>query len=250
MSRFYYHPSPLEGTALVLSPEETKHLLVERVSPGSSLFIGDGGGHLFSGSFIGLFHRQAKVEICQQIMVPKNRYHLTVWQPLLKVASRMDWIVEKLTEIGVTTIGLFLSERCAQSSFSSERLERWKKISREACKQSGRLVFPRLLCFEEWKQFVMAVEALGGMVLVGDPKGETIFHFSSQSSFSPIQLIIGPEGDLTDGEKEVFRKRKETFFVRFSKHILRSETASLYGAILCMTYWEQRFEDSHKNSGM
>ena len=103
---------------ILLSPEESHHLSVERIKPGSPIFLSDGKGGLFRGIYEEEKGGRARIRVQEKVGEEKRSFNLTVWQAALKKPSRMDWVIEKLTEIGVSQIGIFSPRRSLTSPIS------------------------------------------------------------------------------------------------------------------------------------
>lgn len=237
MSRFFFHPSLMAEETILLSSEESHHLLVERIKPGSLVLLCDGKGNLFQGVYEKEHKGKAQISIEEKIGEEKKNLDLIVWQAMLKSPSRLDWLVEKLTEIGVSQIGFFFPHNSLKNVISREKKERWEKIILSACKQSGRTIFPDLILLEQWEDFVSSLSNSRGTVVLADPEGdETLWSFLKDQKERSFQIVIGPEGDLTKEEKEeILQKGKG---VKLSTKILRSETASLFCASVVASFLE------------
>ena len=218
MSRFYYHPEINQSTILALSHEESLHLKTNRIQPETEILLSDGLGSLYSGIFKGFVSQLAQVEVVGKVKKEDNAYQLWIWQPLLKNWSRLEWLIEKLVEVGVSGIGIFYCERCVRERISSTKEERWRKIIIEAAKQSGRIRFPILKVITNWSDFLT--------------------HCRSNN----LNTIIG---DFSEGEKEQLHSLPKVCFLRFSNQILRSETAALYASIVSIASLESKHENCY-----
>jgi len=247
MSRFYYHPALVEAETISLSREESRHLKANRIEPGATVQLTDGKGNLFSGIVSDNSSQLARIEILKKNVIIEENYKFWVWQPLLKNWSRLDWLIEKLSEVGVSGIGLFRSERCIREKIPLQRKERWEKIIIEACKQSGRTSFPPLVIAENWDHFLVLCHQYDMDRVVGDPNSSSPLwnYLIAKTPPFNIQLIVGPEGDFSFQEKEHLQALAETRFIKFSSSILRSETASLFGAMVCIAGLESKRESRH-----
>lgn len=237
MSRFFFHSSLVAEEIILLSPEESRHLLVERIKPRSSVLLCDGKGNLFRGVYEEEQKGRARIRVKEKVREEKKSFDLIVWQAMLKSPSRLDWLVEKLTEIGVTRIGFFFSHNSLKDTISRGKKTRWEKIILSACKQSGRTIFPDLILSEQWTDFVSSLYISPGTIVLADPEGdETLWSFLKDQTEKSFQIVIGPEGDLTKEEKkEILQKGRG---LKVSKKILRSETASLFCASVVASFLE------------
>lgn len=251
MARFVFHPAPEVGRVLSLPEEESHHVSVQRFAPGDNLLVSDGRGRLYRGRLLGE-EKKVQVLIEEKVKEETPPVFFSVWQSLLKSPSRMDWLIEKLTEVGVTEIVFFPAERSLREGCTGGRLRRWERIALNACKQSGRLWFPEVVSVSSWEEFLHRLSSFKGDVVLADPLGErSVAEVLGAERFSDnVALIVGPEGDFTEKEKrEIFETRK-VWSLRLCKTILRSETAALFGASVFIAFMEVHHAGGNKDSGM
>lgn len=244
MGSFVFHPLPQPGKVIMLSEEETHHLSVQRILQGTSVLVSDGKGRLYRGTFLEKQRSRAFVLVEEEIRCESPGFSLSIWQGFLKSPSRMDWLVEKLAEIGVTEIGFFPAERSVKEEVSQERVKRWEKVVLSACKQSGRIWFPLLRVFTSWKEFLSVLP--GRRVFLADPleKQRLSRALKEGGMLNSVGLVVGPEGDFTEKER---RELLELGVQPVSLHqkVLRSETAALLGAFLLVTFLEDHHAGEH-----
>ena len=136
----------------------------------------------------------------------------------LPKGDRPEWIVQKLTEVGMTAIGFM---DCARSvvrwdaARAPKQIERLRRIAREAAMQSRRLWLPRVLDVVPFDEATVS-----GNCAIADPDGGDL-------TADTDTLLVGPEGGFTDGELNSVRRR-----VALSPYVLRVETAALAAAFL------------------
>lgn len=242
MSRFFFHPNPQPGKVILLPPEEAHHLEVQRIPPQKDILVSDGKGKLYRGILQGREREGAFVLVVEKVKEEDPPYPLFIWQSFLKSPTRMDWLVEKLAEIGVTKIGFFPAERSVRERISEEKMQRLWRIAINACKQSGRAWFPVVQVFNSWEEFLSTLSAVRkGTLFLADPSEEENLPrtLKKEDIRCPLGLIIGPEGDLTEKEKRDL-SALGVRSVSLGKKILRSETAALVGAILLSSFLEEK----------
>jgi len=201
-----------------LSPAVVHHLAVLRLPPGSHirLFAPDGA------SSEAVLESATQVRLIGEITHTKWTSGLTVAVPLLK-GDRQDWLIEKLCELGVDAIVPLVTDRAVIRELSSNKAERFARLITAACKQCGRDTLMQV-------QPVTALEHLTfAHALVLDPRAVS----GIDQLPSPITLIIGPEGGLTDQEVDSMQKRG-ALKARIAPFILRAETAALAAASVAM----------------
>ena len=239
MARFYC-PLPLvSGQVVDLPPTAARHVQVLRMQPGHTLTLFNGEGGEFSAEVqhmgrsdvrvvVGK-HRDAECEAACQV-------HLAVGMP---ANERMDWLVEKATELGVHRITPLMTERSV-IRLTGERAEKkqahWQAVAASASEQCGRNRVPLIDAPERldaWltKQTAQAEVVQGVLSLHASTQPLTAMRANvAQKSWV---LLNGPEGGLTDAEDAAARVKG---FVALSlgERVLRAETAAL-GALALLT---------------
>lgn len=217
-------------SAIALDDEEARHgRTVLRLREGDSLRLIDGLGHWAEARIV---RCDKKALICQaekvQLQAPIPGRHLTLWVCAPK-GSRFEDMVRSLCELGVGRIQPLNSER----SIRSPNLSRAKRVAIDASKQSGRAYvtemgpvvdFPTA---EQVPQHAMLLDPLGEVPAAG-AGGEPM----------PTTLIIGPEGGLTDAEREHLTTAGARA-IRLAPTVLRIETAAIAAAAWWTASWEQ-----------
>ncbi len=151
--------------------------------------------------------------------------------------DRMEWAIEKATEIGIAAI---IPVKAARSeshlcAASEKRVERWRRIAREAAQQARRVAPPEIA---EPVQLTGAIEAQRGIVLA-EAEAELSLTQALQQASPPVILAVGPEGGWTAGELESFRRAGWTL-ASLGPTILRAETAAIVAlGIAAERLWNQ-----------
>ena len=172
---------------------------------------------------------------------PEPALRITLYQGLPK-ADKMEWIVQKCTEVGVAAIVPLAMTRCVSlvtDKDGPKKQERWQRIAREAAKQSGRAAVPEVsppLTFSK---------ALGSMnqheaVLVPWEEAAEVGPrdvYRQLSHVRDIALVIGPEGGITPEEVASMKKEAHAMPITLGPRILRTETAGLCAAAALLTLW-------------
>lgn len=161
------------------------------------------------------------------------RTRITLYQGLLK-GQKFDWVLQKGTELGITSFVPVIAARCLVGSVddvSDTRVERWQKIILEAAEQAGRAVLPNLATAVFFEH---ACQQAGNGTLSLIPWEEERslgLREALQSSAHPgeINLFIGPEGGFTVEEIDT-AKNFNLVPVSLGPRILRAETAGIVAA--------------------
>ena len=226
MIRFY---APDIDTTGLLPEGESEHAVrVLRRRPGDEVEAVDGKGTLFRCRLLDDNHRGAAVEIVERIAMQK------VWKPYITVAvaptkhaDRMEWLVEKLVEIGIDR---FVPLRCERSERKELKRERIEKIAVSAMKQSLKAVLPRIDDTVTLKNFLAEYAASPAQKFVGYCDADTPRRLLAKAYApgSDVTLLIGPEGDFSPAEIEACLNAGFTP-VTMGDNRLRTETAALVG---------------------
>lgn len=221
----FYAPDIL-ATAKLPAEESAHAIRVLRRRIGDEVEAVDGRGNLYRCRLLTDDHRGATVEIVETLELPK------VWKPSITVAvaptkhaDRMEWLVEKLVEIGVDRI---VPLRCARSERKEIKTERLVKIAVSAMKQSLKAVLPKIDDTTPLKDFLK--ENQSGCRFVGYCDENTERRLLAQAYLpgSDATILIGPEGDFSPEEIKACIDAGYVP-VTMGDNRLRTETAALVG---------------------
>ena len=221
----FYDPSiSIDSKTHVLNEEESKHACkVMRLSTGDNVAILNGKGIEFVTKIIEAHPKHCKVEIVSKITeeVPGTNLHIAIAPT--KIIDRIEWFLEKATEIGVTEITLLLCSNSERKIVKEERLE---KILVAAMKQSKRLFLPKLNALVDFNSF-LKLHPKG--LIAHCYEGEK-FSISDKFEKTDCPILIGPEGDFSIVEVEKALKSGYST-ITLGKNRLRTETAGLYAVM-------------------
>ncbi len=227
MDQLFYAPRIEHGFAH-LEEEESRHLLtVLRRKVGDRLQLTDGLGNIYEGEIAEASKRNVSIRIVNTAQLPPERparLHLAIAPT--KQMERLEWCLEKATEIGVDDITLL---RCQRSERDAVRLDRLEKVLVSAMKQSLRAWLPQLHGLVPFRQFVAsATESQKRIAWCAD---SPLPHFKTTFTTSQSTLIaIGPEGDFSP--EEVALAEQHGFMgVGLGSARLRTETAGLLAVV-------------------
>jgi 16S rRNA (uracil1498-N3)-methyltransferase len=241
MARFYC-PLPLvSGQVVDLPPTAARHVQVLRMQPGHTLTLFNGDGGEFSAEVQHMGRSEVRVVVGEHRAVECEaavQVHLAVGMP---ANERMDWLVEKATELGVHRITPLMTERSVVR-LTGERADKkqahWQAIAASASEQCGRNRVPVMDAPERldaWlaRQTSPADEVRGVLSLHASTQPLQALHAGAGVSPSAWVLLSGPEGGLTDAEDAAARA-KGFAAVSLGERVLRAETAAL-GALALLT---------------
>jgi 16S rRNA (uracil1498-N3)-methyltransferase len=239
MSRVWraYHPQLTgeRGAMIALSPEEAHHVhRVLRLAPGEPLRVFDGAGAEWSG----VVARATPREVIVRLVEPYDEPALDPALPVVLLQGwcrpePADWIVQKATELGAASVGLLRAERAEGGRPSPSRLERWRRIAVEACKQCGRRRVPAVEVVDELPQVPS-----GSLGLMPDPAPghPALGQLLAAERPRAVLLAIGPEGGFT--ADEISTATAHGFFrASLGPRTLRAETAAVAALTIVVHRW-------------
>ncbi len=228
MNLFYDPCIELSAKEFLLNEEESRHACkVLRMKNGDTLYLLDGKGHLFTTEILDSFSKKSLVKIVAvQHEMPSER-HIHIAIAPTKNMDRLEWFVEKATEIGITEISLILCKNSERKVVKNERLH---KIAIAAMKQSKRLYLPQINDMISLKEF-LKVHPRGAIAHCFENKEQTTISKLMESANFPV--LIGPEGDFSLEELQMVEKC-EYKGITLGKNRLRTETAALVACMQCV----------------
>lgn len=228
MEYFYTPPHNILHNELVIEGEEFAHLThVMRKKPGDALRVVNGTGMAYDAIIASVDRRTARCEItATHTRLNEPSVDVTLGVGILKNASKFDFVVEKVAELGVNTIVPLLTERTIPHH---ARVDRWQKLALAAMKQSGRCVLPVVKELQTLTAFMSAIPPVTGKFIPHE-KAETSWEDTiRRETRASIAICIGPEGGFSDAEIE--SAIGSSFIpVSFGPRRLRTETAAVVAA--------------------
>ncbi len=218
-----------------LHDEESRHLrTVLRVRDGDAVCLLDGMGHRRPATVRVAGRQGVMCEPCGLVeALRRPPVSLTLFQCVAK-PTRMDWLVEKAAELGVSTLVPVLSARTVVRMGEGGRPDRWRRIAESALRQSGGGWMMRVEPPHGWGEALDRMRAFSGPLLVGaltataKPLGDVLTAMR-ETAPAAVGWLIGPEGDFTPDELESALGIGQAVPVSLGHQVLRVETAALYG---------------------
>jgi len=222
----YYVDSPLHPKETIsIEGSEFRHMHVMRAKKGDTIELVNGKGQLAHASILDLQKKQASVHI-ESVQEKIQLKKLILAQGVCRL-NKLDLILEKATELGVTHFWLFAAERSEKKQMSSHQLERLQHITISAMKQCGRLDLPEIVFYKS----LDLMPSFSGSCFFGDVRENP----PSLLQFLPLKkealFCVGPEKGFSTHEVSILEKRNYQP-VHLSNNILRTETAALVGISL------------------
>lgn len=236
ISRIYTQAN-LQTSQLVALEEKSSHHLskVLRLKIGSSVILFNGDGYDYAGHIDAINKRSVSVNIGSREIVNNEsplKIHLGI---AVSKGDRMDWIIQKSTELGVDEITPLLSAR-TEVKLKGDRKEKrqlhWQQIVISACEQSGRSQLPNINPIQSLTEWTKTTKATKKFVL----HHRTTQQLDSRDDVDLICLLIGPEGGLSEDEIE-FAEEHQFCALQLGPRILRTETAPLTAISILQHTW-------------
>lgn len=223
-----YQPGEYQlGDTIELSAEAGQHIsVVLRMQPGESFTLFNGTNQEFQVSIIEAKKRKVIVSItdCKTIN-RESPLTIHLGQAISK-GERMEWVMQKSVELGVSTITPIITERCAVK-LDKERLlkktQQWQAIVIAACEQCGRNQIPSVRMPISLQHYVHNIKASLKLILHTQGNKRWSDYLKSQTE---IALLIGPEGGFSEAETTLAFNH-QFFPLSLGPRILRTETAAL-----------------------
>lgn len=217
-------------------PEAQAHYIgrVLRLAAGDAVQLFDGSGREFVGELVEVGKKSVQVELREQFAgLAESPLRIHLGQGLSR-GERMDWAIQKATELGVAHITPIVSERCEvrlKDERADKRLTHWQQIAISACEQCGRSVLPSIhppMLLGDW---LARTEA--ELKLVLHPIAEPL---TSHVRPATLAFLIGPEGGLS--EAEVAEAQRAGYqAARLGPRVLRTETAPVAALSVAQQLW-------------
>lgn len=231
MARFYLPDPEIEDGRLRITGPEVRHIRrVLRLREGDELIIFDGHEKEYRGIIIGQEAHGIWVRIEEVLSVWKEfPLEITLAQSLLK-GEKMDYLIQKATELGVKKIVPFFSSRSIPLLDKSRRLNRhhrWKRIAIEASKQCGRVNIPEVIPLLDFSEMLRSAPPDSLRLILWEKEKKRLKNFLKELKIKKdIFFVVGPEGGFS--EEEIEESKKEGFIpISLGERILRAETATL-----------------------
>jgi len=225
--RLYCEATPTRGVSIELSERAARHIEALRLRAGDSVILFSGDGHESAATLTAIGRRGATVAVRERVAIDRESSLIVHLAQGLSAGDRMDFVLQKATELGVASIQPLVTARSIVR-LSSERSERrtthWQNVAITACEQCGRNRIPPVGPNISFGEFLATHERDGERLLL-TPEGRATIRGLSRPRM-PIILLVGPEGGLAPEERALavaagFRP------LRFGPRVLRTETAPL-----------------------
>ncbi|UTL81666.1 16S rRNA (uracil(1498)-N(3))-methyltransferase [Pseudomonas putida] len=217
-------------------PEAQAHYIgrVLRMAPGDAVQLFDGSGQEYLGQLLEVRKKTVRVSLEQAVAgQAESPLYIHLGQGLSR-GERMDWAIQKATELGANEITPIVSERCEvrlKDERADKRLAHWRQVAISACEQCGRSILP----------IIHAPVTLGDWIKGSDADLKLVLHpvaepLTSHDKPARLAFLIGPEGGLSEAEVD---QAKGAGFqaARLGPRVLRTETAPVVALSVAQQLW-------------
>jgi len=234
MKHYRFFCRPINTSFVELSGIEAHHLArVLRLNVGGEVEVFDGAGTLANATITEI-HREKVILTVDSVQQtpPPDRGQIVIAASIAK-GERFDWLIGKCTELGVDRIMPVLYERTVKQSRNPRTIERWEKLTIAAAKQCRRLFLPRIDPPRPLSDALQNIKSdyPQGHILLGSLNAQNPSLIRQKFGFFDVIAFIGPEGGLTDNEKNLLEKN-DAQPVRLTDTTLRIETAAITFAVI------------------
>lgn len=228
MANFYIDKSDITDNTATITGEEAQHISrVLRMKKGDEVTLCDGEGMFYEAVLTDFSEKCVTAEIASSRRAETEpKLQITIFQGVPK-NPKLETIVQKATEIGVVRIVPMDTVRAVAKLDKANKVERLRKIAREAAKQSKRGIVPEVLSPVGFKEAVkMAAEADLALIPYEEEREISLKKALSGKIPETVSVMIGPEGGF-DSEEIKLAKEAGITSVTLGKRILRTETTPL-----------------------
>jgi 16S rRNA (uracil1498-N3)-methyltransferase len=242
MARFFLPRSQIDGRRGRVAGAELEHLRrVLRLRPGDHIIAFDDSGWEHEAVIRALNDEHGELEILSSYQAERESPLAVTLAVGLTKGEKIDYVVEKATELGVQTIAPFVSRYTVPKLDERkivQRVERWQKIALSAAKQCGRTSMPVIRRVSGYRDLIS--EQLPGelkLLFWEKEAGQTLKHVHvREARVQSVVVVIGPEGGFSAEEAEMAREWGYTT-VHLGPRVLRAETAAVTALSLVQYLW-------------
>ena len=225
-----YFPDKIKSDLAAHLPRDQFHYLkdVMRLKMGDTLSVFNNQGE-WKASIQNYEKQTVKIKILEKLRDKKNEKN--IWLAFTPIKQNpLNFIIQKGTELGVQKFIPILSERTTVKDINIERV---KKIIIESAEQSNRISVPEINTLETLKEFISSFPEKGCLVFCDINCDQSDFKkILLQKYTGPICILIGPEGDFSENERNLIINLEQSQSISLAQNILRAETAAISAVTL------------------
>lgn len=226
--RKFLVPGLKSGATTELPEKEARHAVLSlRLKAGDKILLLDGKGKSAEAEILSTENNSVSLKVGAVQELPP-RPQVILLQAQLK-GAKMDWLIEKLTELGVSSIRVMHTKHTVAQS---EKIDRWLRLSEAAAKQSGNSALPEISPPASFQETLAWAKSQDARKIHLDPKATQSLAALVQPN-KALLLAIGPEGGFSPEEEQAL---EDAGFLgaRLSENVLRGETAAITASAIAL----------------
>ena len=229
-----HFPKELQANLLSTLSNEQSHYIknVMRLKPGDIISLFNATNGEWDAQILN--HAKESTEFKVEKLTKNKKLENDLWLAFSPIKKNpLDMMIQKTTELGIQKFIPILAERTIVKEIN---IERAKKIVIEASEQSNRISVPKIENLEPLKNFLNQFPKDGCLIFcdINCEKGN-LNDILSKKIEGPMCILIGPEGDFSENERQLIIEKKEIYSLSLAKNILRAETAAI-AAVTIVNY--------------
>jgi len=238
MPRFYFDHALEVGTQFELPADIARHIGVLRLKVGDVVTLFNGRGGEFAGTLTLVDKHRAIAHIKTFDAREAEPGHALTLAQALPEAGKMDWVIEKAVELGVTTVQPLIAARSVvrlSEERADKKLMHWRAVVAAASAQSGRNRLPSVatpIPLTSW----IAQHDLHPRILLSPRAQQSLADWARHRPAQPVTLIVGPEGGLSEAEEQLAIARG-AICLSIGSRVLRTETAGIAALAALHALW-------------
>lgn len=236
----FYCPPPLPLSTNFELPAAAAHHAsrVLRLRVGDAVQIFDGCGNALDATINEISGKHVMLGNLQTCMVQAESGLRIILAQAMCSSDKMDWIVQKATELGVSEILPVQTQRSVAKltgTRAEKRTEHWRSVAISACEQCGRNDLPQIHAPQELDAWLLSMRNAPGSKFILLPGGATQLHAQPKPQGS-VTFVVGPEGGFNADEANV-AQQMGLVPILLGPRVLRTETAAIAGISALQTLW-------------
>jgi 16S rRNA (uracil1498-N3)-methyltransferase len=240
LTRIFIEQPLASGSRCLVGGSAAHHMLrVLRLAVGAEVTLFDGAGGEYAARIDAVHKDAVRVEVGAHAATERESPLAVTLAQGISRGERMDWVIQKATELGVRGIAPLITERSVvrlDARQAQKKSQHWRGIAIAACEQCGRNRLPEMAAPLDFQNFLAHAASAEGLRLLLSPLGKD--RIGAIAPVETITLLIGPEGGLAP-EVRAAAIGKGFIEVQLGPRVLRTETA----AIAALAALQQAFGD-------
>lgn len=233
MPRFFCDTPLSAGAELALPSGAARHVQVLRLQPGASITLFDGQGGQWQATVQRMGRSEVLVRLDTHEALEREAARAVTLAIGMPANERMDWLVEKATELGVARIVPLHTQHGVlrlAGERAAKKLAHWRGVAQAACEQCGRNCVPAIEAVQDLAAFVREAQGERCVLSFG---ADSVPARQAFAGSAPLTVLIGPEGGLSTAEDA--QARAAGFApVGLGARVLRAETAAIAALTLAI----------------